>query len=198
MKKLLIAILFLCVPAPCFAQDLNIGTFDNKTYLLQTESVRFCSTPSCIYIDGQEQSYVGAVFTVMPQTRQQGGGDALSYSKVIGYETKSVLFTRDGSRFVLVQTTQFDINGNPIGTKDETVGKITLNSNVFTATTNSKGTVTSVERDGVDVERRKIAWSNVFPDTPGEQITQSVLGYAYNNYSEVMTNSRANNSMTAR
>lgn len=52
MKK---SILLLCLllANTASAAGISLGMYDGKEYVLQTDSVRFCSTPSCLYIDGQ-------------------------------------------------------------------------------------------------------------------------------------------------
>lgn len=194
MKKLFIVLLFLSLPATCLAYQVNLGTFGNNTYLLQTESLRFCSTAECLYIRGQEQQLVAARITVLPNnSAAQSSEDVLSYNKSLGFSEKTILIARDGSRFVLIQTATYDINGNPIDVKNETEEKKTFVSNEFSANFNRNGTVTSGTRDAVDVYVRRIAWSNVFPGTPGESITRAVLSYAESNYNEIDATSRTQN-----
>lgn len=194
MRKLFIVLLILSIPATCGAYALNLGTFGNNTYILQTDSLRFCSTTDCLFIRGQEQQYVAAKITVYPKSGPtQSNEDVLSYNKTLGFSEKAVLFARDGSQFVLIQTATYDVNGNPIDVKNETEEKKTFVSNEFSASTNKNGVITSEQRSGVDVYTRNVAWSTVFPGTPGEAITRAVLSYAESNYDSINESSSGRN-----
>jgi len=197
VKKLLIIIALILLSSTCAAQGMTLGEYDGKTYILQTESVRFCSTPSCLYVDGREQSFVGASFYLDPKTPDTNSrDDVLTYSKAIAYETKDVLFSRDGTRFVLIRTSSFDINGNPIGSKDETVEIVEIESSLIVKDkeTGNEGPL----KNKTEEMRRRIAWSIVQPRSPGEFITNAVLAYAADNYAEVLSRSRSQNSITVR
>ena len=196
MKKLLILLfLLLLLSNICYAEGLNLGDFDGKSYVLLTDTVRFCSTPSCLYIEGKEQSFVGALINVA-SPKAGSSGDVLSYSKTSAYETKAVLFSRDGSKFVLVRTSSFDVNGNPIGSTDETVEIVEVETSLMVK--DKQTGAESAARSKPDEHRRKIAWSMVMPGTAGEKITNAVLDFAESNYDYVLRNSKSTNFLTIK
>ena len=195
MKKLIIAFL-LIMSSTASAAGISLGVFDNKEYILQPDSVRLCSTPSCLFIDGYPQSYVAANILVSSGTSLQSG-DALSYNKQEAYSLKSVLFAADGSRFVLVRTTSFDINGNPISSKNETEELKTFVSTSHSLTTDSKGNA-STTREAEDRMVRTILWSVPQPGSAGEKITVAVLGFAESNYYEILARSKTENSISVK
>lgn len=194
MKK---SILLLCLllANTASAAGISLGMYDGKEYVLQTDSVRFCSTPSCLYIDGQPQSYVAASIMVHGGNALQSG-DALSYNKQEAYSIKSVLFAVDGSKFVLVGTTAYDVNGNPIGIKDETVEMIEVETATIAKSkeTGREAVVTS----NIQEKRRKIAWSIPHPGSPGAKITAAVLEFAESNYHDILARSKSENSMSVK
>jgi hypothetical protein len=197
VKKLILLTLLLLVPIPVSAQDINLGVFGDSTYYLQPESVRFCSTISCIYIDGQDQPFVGAVLRTAPTTLQQQSGTVLTYNNTKEYELKTLLLSLDGTRFVLLSTASFDVNGNLLDVKNETVEKITLQSSTYTETINNNGGVAQ-SREKTDVERRKIVWLSVIPGTSNGKIISAILDYANSNYRDVLSRSQEQNSMQGR
>jgi hypothetical protein len=193
LKKIIMMLILSLFPITCSATPLNIGTFGNNTYILQTESLRFCSTSECLYIRGQEQQYVAAKIAVQPKTPQamNNNEDALSYNKSVAYIEKTVLFARDGSQFVLLQTVTYDINGNPIDVKNETEEMKTFVANSYSVTAGSSGA--NETRGAVDVKTRRVAWSSVFPGTPGELLARAVLSYAESNADEIDAKSSGQN-----
>lgn len=197
MKKLLIAMICLLVASTASAAGLSLGVFDGKEYILQPESVRFCSTPSCIYIAEQPQSYVAANILVSSIQPAQQSGDVLSYNKQEAYSVKSVLFAIDGSRFVLARTTTFDVNGNPVASKNEMEELQTFVSTAFSLSTDNRGNI-ATNRDAEERIVRKIAWSVPQPGSPGEKITQMVMSFAELNYHEIMFRSKSENSMSVQ
>ena len=73
MKKFLVLLAILIIPSVCSAARIPLGTFFDKSYELNTDSLRFCSTTACLYInDKPEQSFVAAEIIVFSknQTRR--------------------------------------------------------------------------------------------------------------------------------
>ena len=192
MKKLLMIIALSLFSAPCYAQSINLGTFGTNTYFLQTESLRACSTTNCLYIFGQEQEYIAAKISVVAaKDRQPGNEDILSYNNTVGHVEKSALFARDGTRFVLIETATYDVNGNPQSVKPEMEETKTFVSNSYSITAGTGGASTT--REAVDVKVRRVAWSRVIPGSPQEALARTLLSYAEANYAEIDAVSRTYN-----
>lgn len=193
MKKFLVLLAILIIPSIGSAQNINLGTYGNSTYYLQTESLRACSTAECLYIIGKDQEYIAAKIQIVPQGKDSrfSGEDILSYNKSVGFVEKSALFARDGTRFVLITTASYDVNGNPIDVKNETEEIKTFVYNQYSVTTGTGGA--NETRGAVDVKVRRIAWSNVFPGTPQELLVRNLLAYAEANYAEIDAKSRSIN-----
>jgi hypothetical protein len=167
------------------------------TYLLVPESLRACSTTECLYIYGRDQQYIAATLQIVkPLTVERSfNEDVLSYNKSVGSVEKSLLIERDGSRFVLIKTMNYDINGNLIDVKNELEETKTFVANSYSVTAGSGGA--SETRGAVDVKVRIVKWSNVIPGTPSERIVRAVLSYAESNYDEIDASSRAVNFIKA-
>ena len=191
MKKALMVFILLFLSSNCCAQNVKVGTFEEKDYYLKTESIRYCSTPSCIYIDGQEQSYIGAIFIVPSnEARHETRGDVLTPSKDAAYETKAILFSTDGTKFVLTSTASYDVNNNFIGSKDETVEIVEVETTLMV-----KDKETGQEKElksKVSDKLRRIIWSPVQPGAASGIIASAVFGYVEANYPDVILRSKAN------
>jgi hypothetical protein len=198
MKKLILFVLLL-LPMTCYGSPLNLGTFGQTTYLLRPESIRICSTSECLYICGKPQEYVFARIQVTGPAYEQQKiiPDALSYDDSIGYAEQSVLFKLDGTQFILIETSLYDVNGNLVRTENKTIEKKTYQSNAATITKDSNGNV-SETREMRDVITRRFAWSVVNSGTPGEAIIRAVLSYVDNNFARIDETSRATNYISVK
>ena len=181
----------------CSAQSINIGTFGTSSYFLIPESLRICSTSSCLYIFGQEQEYVAAKIQVLRASEiRKDVDDALAYNKALGYLEYLVLFSRDGTRFVLLSVSEFDVNGNFIGIEDKTEKRTQLENPVVITATDKKGNSSTTTI--THVSTRDIKWSTVVPGSAGEAITRAVLSYADANFSQIDARSSRENFIKAK
>lgn len=199
MKIILIALLCLLVSSAASAENIKAGVFGSNIYYLQTESVRFCSTLSCLYVAGHDQPYIGATFIVEPINKPSVAEDVFSYTRTPGFELKKVLFSRDGQRIVLLETVKFDANGNQSEpAKNETVERIKYESTTATETRDNKGNV-SVSRDTIEINQRKdILWRSVAPGTDTDSIVRYIMSFAESNYYDIIARSKAENSMSVK
>ena len=192
MKKIIV-LLCLLITSTANAAVLPIGTFQDKGYSLKTESLRFCSTSSCLYVGGKpEQSYIAAEILVAPSMPPKTSGDVLSYNKETAFEIKTILISPIEHRFVLLYTMTYDTNGNLINAQDETVEIKTIKTDGYAVNT-KPGEGEVIEHKEKTVTSRRIAWSNIFPGTPAEIIVTAVLNYAAANYAEIDAVSRTYN-----
>ena len=197
MKQIII-LLCLLITSTVNAATVPIGSFQDKFYSIKTESLRFCSTVACLYIDGKpEQSYVAAEILVLPNTPVRTSGDILSYNKENAFEIKTILISPSERRFVLLYTSTYDTNGNLIGVQDETVEIKSVKTSGY-AINNKPGEGTVIEQKEHTIMSRKVAWSEIHAGTPAEAIVNAVLQYSAVNFDEIDNRSSKTNFMSSK